>query len=80
MQIVVEGLDASGKESICSSHGEFGNDPKQMNPYAVSMLYAIDRFLSYSPADVVICDRYTSSNLIYHIANDIIVRNSKLFD
>jgi len=30
MQIVVEGLDASGKESICSSHGEFGNDPKQL--------------------------------------------------
>lgn len=47
-------------------NGEFGNDPKNINPYAVSIFYAIDRFLSYSPADVVICDRYTTSNLIYH--------------
>lgn len=45
--------------------GEFGN---KVNPYAVSMMFALDRYLNLDLINhdsTIICDRYTTSNLIY---------------
>lgn len=53
--------------------GEFGNTPDAVNPYAASAFYAVDRFASYKTAwetfyqqgGIVICDRYTTSNMVH---------------
>ena len=53
--------------------GEFGKKPGDVNPYAASTFYAIDRFASYRKdwgeallaGDVIIADRYTMSNMIH---------------
>jgi len=53
--------------------GYFGDDPKKINPYAVSSFYAIDRYISYQrewkkyleDGYILIFDRYTTSNLIF---------------
>lgn len=57
-------------------NGEFGSDPNQINPYAASSFYAIDRFASYTKnwknfyldGGTVIADRYTTSNAIHQCA------------
>jgi len=54
-------------------HGEFGTDPSDVNPYAASSFYAVDRFASYAKnwkqffqdGGIVIADRYTTSNAIH---------------
>ncbi len=54
--------------------GEFGKDPSSVDCYTASMFYAIDRSLSYKSelwgeiynnGGLVICDRYTSSNILH---------------
>ena len=53
--------------------GEFGNDPKDVNAYAASSFYALDRFATfrkdwgkdYDDGTVIIADRYVPSNLIH---------------
>jgi dTMP kinase len=52
--------------------GDFGDDPCDVNAYAASSFYAVDRFASYSKwknsykeGTVIIADRYTTSNA-YH--------------
>ena len=53
--------------------GSFGTDPDSVNPYAASILFAVDRFASVKAlwADkfcgdkVVIADRYTTSNMVH---------------
>lgn len=50
--------------------GEFGMEPSDVNAYAASAFYAVDRFASYKTdwgewyrnGGVVLCDRYTTSN------------------
>ena len=57
-------------------NGEFGSEPNQVNPYAASSFYAIDRFASYTKnwkkfylnGGTVIADRYTTSNAIHQCA------------
>ena len=57
-------------------NGEFGSDPNQVNPYAASSFYAVDRFASYTKnwkkfylnGGTVIADRYTTSNAIHQCA------------
>lgn len=57
-------------------NGEFGSDPNQVNPYAASSFYAIDRFASYTKnwknfyldGGTIIADRYTTSNAIHQCA------------
>lgn len=57
-------------------NGEFGSDPNQVNPYAASSFYAVDRFASYTKSwknfylvgGTVIADRYTTSNAIHQCA------------
>ena len=53
--------------------GEFGSDPDSVNAYAASILFAVDRFASvkalwkdkFYDGDVVIADRYTTSNMVH---------------
>ena len=53
--------------------GEFGEHPDDVNAYAASSFYAVDRFASYKTdwgrfyeeGGVVIADRYTTSNAVH---------------
>lgn len=53
--------------------GEFGTDPKDVNAYAASTFYAIDRFATfrkdwgkdYNGGTVIVADRYVPSNIIH---------------
>ncbi|HLV09962.1 MAG TPA: thymidylate kinase [Halanaerobiales bacterium] len=53
--------------------GELGEDPRKVNPYAVSTFYAADRFVSfqrewrqeYFQGRFILADRYTTSNFIH---------------
>jgi dTMP kinase len=54
-------------------NGEFGDDPSEVNPYASSSFYAVDRYASYkknwknfySDGGIILADRYTTSNMIH---------------
>lgn len=56
--------------------GEFGGDPGDVNAYAASAFYAVDRFASYKKdwgrfyhdGGIIIADRYTTSNAIHQCA------------
>ena len=56
-------------------NSEFGNCPDDVNAYAASSFYAVDRFASYKKDwgkdylnnCVIICDRYTTSNAFYQM-------------
>ena len=56
-------------------NGEFGTDPEDVNPYAASAFYAVDRFASfrkdwkkdYDQGSVILCDRYATSNMVYQM-------------
>ena len=58
--------------------GEFGKNPDDVNAYAASAFYAVDRFANYKTkwkefyerGDIIISDRYTTSNA-YHQATKI---------
>lgn len=53
--------------------GEFGKDPSNVNAYAASAFYAVDRYASfkkdwgtfYNEGGIIIADRYTTSNAIH---------------
>ena len=53
--------------------GEFGGSPGDVNAYAASMFYAVDRYASfrkiwgdyYRSGGVMLCDRYTTSNAVH---------------
>ena len=53
--------------------GKFGGHPNDVNPYAASLFYAVDRFASYEEdwrkfyenGGLLIADRYTTSNAIH---------------
>ena len=55
--------------------GEFGSDPGDVNAYAASAFYAVDRFASfrrdwkadYDRGRVILCDRYVTSNMVYQM-------------
>ena len=54
-------------------NGEFGTSPEDVNPYAASSFYAVDRYASfkkiwgdyYSSGGLVVSCRYTTSNAIH---------------
>ena len=56
--------------------GELGDDPDAVNPYACAAFYAVDRVASYlsdwkkdyDSGTVFVCDRYSTSNPLYHIS------------
>ena len=53
--------------------GKFGSDPSDVNAYAASTFYAVDRFASfrkdwqqfYEEGGIIIADRYVTSNLVH---------------
>ncbi len=53
--------------------GDFGEKPKDVNLYAASTFYAVDRFASfhrkwkdlYNKGAIILADRYTTSNMIH---------------
>lgn len=53
--------------------GQFGSDPSDVNAYAASTFYSVDRYASYKKdwgrfyqdGGVVVADRYTTSNAIH---------------
>ncbi len=53
--------------------GEFGTSPSDVNPYAASCFYAVDRYASfrqdwrdyYTGGGLIVTDRYTTSNAIH---------------
>lgn len=53
--------------------GEFGSAPGDVNAYAASAFYAVDRYASYrqdwgtwyEDGGLVLCDRYTTSNAVH---------------
>ncbi len=53
-------------------HGGYGENAAEVNPYAVSTMFAVDRFASYQKhwkqayenGYVLVCDRYTTSNAV----------------
>ncbi len=53
--------------------GEFGSHPEDVNAYAASSFYAVDRYASfkrkwqkeYENGTTILCDRYTTSNAIH---------------
>lgn len=57
-------------------NGDFGMEPKLVNPYASCTFYAVDRFASYTVkwksafenGAVILSDRYTSSNIVYQMS------------
>ena len=57
-------------------NGEFGCDASQINAYAASSFYAVDRYASYirfwreeyEMGGLMVADRYTTSNAIYQMA------------
>ena len=58
--------------------GEFGSEPGDVNPYAASAFYAVDRYANYKTkwkrfyddGFIIIADRYTPSN-VYHQATKL---------
>ncbi len=53
--------------------GELGDNPDDVNAYAASSFYAIDRYASYKKnwgsfyedGGVIVCDRYVTSNIVH---------------
>ena len=53
--------------------GDLGNNPSDVNAYAASSFYAIDRYASfkkdwgsfYNDGGVIVCDRYVTSNIVH---------------
>ena len=53
--------------------GEFGDDPKSVNPYVASTFYAVDRFATfrkeyqeyYENGGIILADRYTTANMVH---------------
>lgn len=56
--------------------GEFGKNADDVNPYAASCFYAVDRYASfkkywqeqYEKGSIIIADRYTTSNAVHQTA------------
>ena len=58
--------------------GEFGTKPSDVNAYAASSFYAVDRYASnkkvcgqwYEQGGLVVCDRYTTSNAVHQASKE----------
>lgn len=69
------GTKACGQVEMYLS-GAFGAKPNDVNAYAASMFYAIDRFASYKTGwgkfldagGIVVADRYTTANMVHQCA------------
>ena len=67
-------------------NGEFGENPNDVNAYAASTFYAVDRYASYQrvwkqdyqDGGVILSDRYTTSNAV-HQGGKLGARRGKSF-
>ena len=58
--------------------GEFGTKPSDVNPYAASAFYAVDRYASYKKVwgqwyengGLIVSDRYTTSNAVHQASKE----------
>ena len=58
--------------------GEFGNKPSDVNAYAASAFYAVDRYASYKKVwgdwyengGLIVSDRYTTSNAVHQTSKE----------
>ena len=58
--------------------GEFGHNPADVNAYAASAFYAVDRYASfkkdwgnwYSEGGLIVSDRYTTSNAVHQTSKE----------
>ena len=58
--------------------GEFGAKPSDVNAYAASAFYAVDRYASYKKSwgewynngGLILCDRYTTSNAVHQASKE----------
>ena len=58
--------------------GEFGSSPSDVNAYAASAFYAVDRYASYkkvwgqwyAQGGLILCDRYTTSNAVHQASKE----------
>ena len=89
--IVAKSVSFPNYESESSSllkmylRGEFGENPGDVNPYAASVLFAVDRFATYKKefeavmkeGGVVLADRYTTSNIVHQAAKIADVEDKK---
>lgn len=58
--------------------GEFGDNPKDVNAYAASAFYAVDRYASYKKVwgqwydrgGLILSDRYTTSNAVHQASKE----------
>ena len=65
--------EPSGALAKAYLNGEFGSEPGDVNPYAASSFYAVDRLASYlsewkpdyESGAVFLADRYTTSNAVH---------------
>ena len=56
-------------------NGDFGSNPGDVNAYAASAFYAVDRYASfqrdwgtdYRDGSLILCDRYATSNMVYQM-------------
>lgn len=56
--------------------GDFGKNPDDVSPYVASTFYAVDRYASYKTlwgesynnGEIIIADRYTTSNMVHQAA------------
>ncbi|HBL85380.1 MAG: hypothetical protein A2Y17_11770 [Clostridiales bacterium GWF2_38_85] len=56
--------------------GDFGNDPNDVNPYAASSFFAVDRYASYKlkwqkeyeSGRLLIANRYTTANAVHQLS------------
>ena len=69
-------------------NGEFGNHPEDVNPYAASTFYAVDRYASwkqgwgeyYRQGGLVLSDRYTTSNAVHQASKTPEPQRSAFFE
>lgn len=68
--------------------GQFGSNPGDVNAYAASAFYAVDRFASYKQdwgkwyedGGLVISDRYTTSNAVHQASKETGQARAKFLD
>ncbi|MEA4964286.1 MAG: thymidylate kinase [Oscillospiraceae bacterium] len=69
-------------------HGDFGMRPGDVNAYAASTFYAVDRYASYrqgwkrdyDAGTLILADRYTTSNAVHQGAKEPPERRRAFFD
>ena len=70
-------------------NGEFGDKPDDVNAYAASTFYAVDRYASfkknwkdfYDKGGIILADRYTTSNMVHQASKmDDIVEREKFLE